>query len=420
MSRSAVREIQVSGVSVRRGEVLVPTQIGDAVHGLLTCPAAPLVAGSLRARGRQAWLADLPRCDDTSAGVDAVLYLVTCPQQDGSTAAIAAGAAPADALSAAAARAAVEEWAAVCGTRSLLVAGSPWCSGALHAASAARQAAADHRGTGKTVHVLAPLAVPPETASALKDLGAVIASSLADVEPGDVVVFPAHGATVEMRAEAVRRGATVVDATCPLVAAAETAASRAADRGHQLVLIGQPGHASTAAITSQAPGHVTVVETPAKTAALGVNDTRHLTYLMQPGITLETGAPIVSALRSRYPTVKAAVPAELCYAPSDRAGTIYSVALGSDLMLILGDPQSADARHICAHARDSGTRVQAIGQTADIRPEMLASVDTIGMAESTSAPAGLAAEVTTALSGLGRLSIARRRLSTEKTAGVLA
>ena len=65
MSRSAVREIQVSGIRVPRGEMLVPTQIGDPVHGMLICHAAPLVAGSLRAKGRQVRLAELPRCDDS-------------------------------------------------------------------------------------------------------------------------------------------------------------------------------------------------------------------------------------------------------------------------------------------------------------------------------------------------------------------
>ncbi|MBO0837658.1 MAG: hypothetical protein J2P28_19405, partial [Actinobacteria bacterium] len=106
--------------------------------------------------------------------------------------------------------------------------------------------------------------------------------------------------------------------------------------------------------------------------------------------------------------------------PSDRAGTIYSVALSSDLMLVVGDPRSADARQICGLARDSGTRVHLIGAVGDIRPAMLASVHTIGLAESTSAGAGLAAQVLTALSGLGRMTIARRHLRTEKMASTLA
>jgi 4-hydroxy-3-methylbut-2-enyl diphosphate reductase len=400
---------------MHRDEVVVPTQIGDAVHGMLTCHAAPLIAGSLRAKGRTARLADLPRSEDPSGDFDAKLYLVTCPQQNGTTAAIAAAAAPGDALSAAAARGAVEDWAEVSGSRTLLVAGSPWCNGAMHAASAARQAASEYRGSGRKVLVLAPAAIPPETASALGDLGAVITDSLAEADPGDVVVFPAHGVTAEMRAEATRRGVTVVDATCPLIAAAQTAASRTADRGQHLVLVGQPGQASTAAITSQAPGHVSVVDTVAKTTTLRPGDSRQISYLMQPGMTLEAGAPIVSALRSRYPKARGAVPSDVCYAPSDRAGTIYSVALGSELMLVLGDPQSADTKQVCGYARDAGTRVQVIATVADLKPPMLASVDTIGLAESTSAQAGLAAQVVSALSGLGRLSVARRKLNTEKT-----
>jgi 4-hydroxy-3-methylbut-2-enyl diphosphate reductase len=210
-----------------------------------------------------------------------------------------------------------------------------------------------------------------------------------------------------------------VDATCPIVAAAQTAAARTADRGHQLVLVGHPDHAATEPIISQAPGRVTIVETPANTAAIAVSDSRPISYLVQPGLTLEAAAPIVSALRSRYPAARGAVPAEVCYAPSDRAGTIYSVALGSDLMLVVGDPKSADTRQMCGHARDSGTRVQVIGQVSDIKPAMLASVQAIGLAESTSATAGLAAEVVEALSGLGPLTVARRRLSTEKTADIL-
>ena len=419
MSRSAVREIQVCGPSAQRGEVLVPTQIGDPVHGMMSCHAAPLVAGSLRAKGRQVRIAELPQSDDSGVDGDLTLYLVTCQQQDGSTAGIAAATAPGDTVAAAAARAAVDEWAAVSGTRTLLMAASPWCSGALHAASTARQAASDHHGSGHKVHVLAPVAMPAETASELGDLEAIITPSLSDVAAGDIVVFPAYGVTTDVRAEAARRGATVIDGTCPFIAAAQTAAARAADRDQQVVLVSQPGHAATDPIMSQAPGHVTAVETPAKTAAVHASDTRQITFMVQPGVVLETAAPIVSSLRSRYPAVKPTVSAELCYAPSDRLGTIYSVAVGSDLVFILGNPNSPDAKQISAHARSAGTKVYVVSDVEEIKPSMLAGVHTIGVAESTSARAGLAANALMALSGLGRLSVARRRLTTEKTSSVL-
>ena len=299
------------------------------------------------------------------------------------------------------------------------MAASPWCSGALYAASAARQAASDYHGTGHRVYVLTPVAMPGETASALDDLGAVITPSLADVSAGDVVVFPAHGVTPDLRAEAERRGATVIDGTCPFVAAAQSAADRAAERDQQVVLISQSGHAATDPIVSQAPGHMIAVETPAKTAAVQASDTRQISFFIQPGVVVETAAPIVGALRSRYPAVKPAVPTDVCYAPSDRIGTIHSVAAASDLMFILGDPNSQDAKQISGHARGAGTKVQVVRDVDEIKPSMLAGVLTIGVAESLTARAGLAANVLTALSGLGRLSVARRRLSTEKTSSVL-
>jgi len=418
MSRPDVRELPAASAGMQRGEVLVPTHVGDPVHGVLSCPAAPLVAASLRARGRTVRIGDLP--SEASADGDARLYLVTCPREEGGTVAVAAAAAPGDAWSAAAARAAVEEWAAVCANRSLLLAGTPWCSGALHAASAARAAASEHAGTGQQVYVLTPAAMPPESMAALSDLGAAITDSLDGVESGSVVVFPAHGVTAQLRADVARRGVTVIDATCPLVASAQAAAGQAAERGHQLLLVGQPDQAATNPISSQAPGRVTVVDTPAKTAAVSIRDGSPISYLLQPGFAFEAGAPLISALRSRYPAARPAVPAEICYAPSDRAGTIYSVALGSDVMLVVGDPQSNDARYVCTLARDAGTKVQLIGDVADIKPAMLAAVHSIGMAESTSADAGLAARLLDALSGLGRLTVARRRLSTEKVAGALS
>jgi 4-hydroxy-3-methylbut-2-enyl diphosphate reductase len=412
MSRSAAREIQVSGVRVQRGEVLVPTKIGDPVYGMLACPAAPLVAGSLQARGHRVRPVELPRSDDDGV-FDALLYLVTCPQQDGSTAAIAAAVAPADGLAAAAARAVVDEWATVAGSRSLLAASSPWCSGALGAASVARQTAAQYRDAGQTVHVLNPQAMPAETAAELATMGAVISASLAEAETGDVVVLPAHGVPPEVRAEAAQRGVTLVDATCPIIAGAQDTARRVADRGHHLVLIGQRGHPATAGIASQAAGHVTVLETTGGASALRVTDNRPVSYLMQPGVPVEATAAVASALRSRFPAVRSTPPGEICYAPSDRAGTIHAVATGSDLVLVLGDPRSPDARQVCGQARDAGARAQIIADVADIRAEMLASVYTIGLAESTSVPAGLAARVISALSGLGRLAVARRQLSTD-------
>ncbi len=412
MSRSAVRELQASGVSVARGEVVVPTEVGDPLHGTMRCSAAPLVAGSLERKGRRVRFAAVPECEETEAACDPALFLATCPQRDGTSAAIAAVAAADDRLAVASARAAVEEWAAVCDARTLMSAGSPWCSGARQAAAAASKAITDYAANGRTVYLLGPLAAAPDLAEELTGLGAVITDSLAGIGSGDVVVLLAHGAPADVRKQAAEQDITVIDATCPLVAAAQSAAHRAAERGHHLALVGQAGNAATATLVSEAAEHVTVVETPGS-VALHVGDSRPVSYLLEPGIPVEAGAPILAALRSRYPAIRNGNPDDICYAPSDRAGSIRAVAGASDVVLVLGDARSADTRQISGLARDSGTKVHVISTASDITPAILNSVHTIGIAESTSAPATLAEQVITALSGLGKLTVAARRLHTE-------
>jgi 4-hydroxy-3-methylbut-2-en-1-yl diphosphate reductase len=414
MNRSAVREFQAPDLRVQRGELVVPTQVGDPARGPLPCPAAPLIAGSLQRKGLRCALGPVPRLDD--AGSDAggaAVYLATCGQRDGGTAALAAAAAPDDRLAAAAAQAAVAEWAAVTGTRRLLLAGSPWCGGALRALEATRRMVTEHGvPAGRPVHIYGELAAPPEALAGLAAGGAVVVPSLAGLAPGDLIVFPAQGVPPDVAAQAADQGLTVLDATCPLVARAQEEAARLAGRGDDLLLVGLAAGAAAAGITARAPGRATVVETAAGTAALQVTDARRVSYLLQPGIPVEFAAPVTAALRSRFPAARGPHPDGFCYAPSDRVQAIRAVAAGSDLMLILGDPDSADARQASALARDCGARTHVIAAAGDLTPALLGGISAIGMAESTSAPSALAGQVVAALSGLGPLSVARRQVST--------
>ena len=164
-----------------------------------------------------------------------------------------------------------------------------------------------------------------------------------------------------------------------------------------------------------AAGQVTVVETPAGTAAMQVADAQRISYMLQPGLPVEAADGVVSALRSRYPAARSTQPDGLCYAASDRAATVHAVAAGCDLLLVLGDPESADARQLAGLAREAGAKVQLVGAVTDMTPAMLAGVTTVGTAESTSAPAALVADVVAAIGGLGPISVAHRQVSTEMT-----
>ena len=410
MHRPDVREFRAPGTSVAPGEVLVPTEIGDPVRGPLPSPAAPLVGGTLTRKGTSVGYAPVGPCSDP--GHDdggATVFVATCAQRDGSTAAVAAAASPADRVAVAAARSAVDEWSAVFATRRLLAASSPWCPGATQALTAARDAADGRR----TVYVCGQLAADPAALADLTERGAVFVGSLAEVPDGSAVLFPAHGVAAGVQAQARARGLEVIDATCPLVARVHAEARKFAERGDDVLLIGQDGHAAVPGIVGQAPDRTAVVSSPGSTAGLQVNDPRQVSYLLQPGIPVEDAVPVTAALRSRFPALHAPHPDGFCYAASDRAETIRAIASACEVMLVLGSADTPDTRQLSALARASGARAHVVGAPGDILPAMLTGTATIGLADSTTAGPELAGQVTTALSGLGPLGVTRRHVSTD-------
>jgi len=409
MNRSTVREFVAPGSRVPPGEVLVPTEIGDAVRGPLPSPAAPLVGGTLRRKGTRVSFAPVGPCLDPGADGGAAVFVATCQRRDGSTAAVAAAASPADRVAVAAARSAVEEWAAVIATRRLLTAAGPWCGGATQALAAARRAVAGRRN----VHVYGELAGDPDAIAELAADGAVFVRSLDEVPDGASVVFPAHGVPADVRAQAAARGLEIIDATCPLVSALHAEARRFAERGDEILLVGQPGHRAVAGIVGQAPAKTTLVSSPASTATLQVTDSRRVSYLLQPGIPVEDAMSVAGALQSRFPALHGPRPDGFCYAASDRAEAIRLIASASDAMLVLGAADSPDSRYVHRLASAGGARAHVVEEAGDIVPAMLSGASAIGLAESTSAGPSLAVRVTEALSGLGPLSVTSRRVITE-------
>jgi 4-hydroxy-3-methylbut-2-en-1-yl diphosphate reductase len=409
MNRSAVREFLAPDTSVAPGEVLVPTQIGDPVRGALPSPAAPLVAGTLLRKGARVRCAPAGECADPADDVGgAAIFVATCQQRDGSTAAIAAAASPGDRVAVAAARSAVGEWSAVFGTRRLLAAGSPWCAGATAALSQALDAA----GRG-TVHIYGEMVADPDSVAGLARRGAVFVRALDEVPSAGAVLFPAHGADAAVRAEATARGLEIIDATCPLVAWAQAEARRFAERGDDVVLVGQPDYAAAAGIAGQAPARVSIVSSPSGTAALQVADPRRVSYLLQPGLPVEDATSTTAALRSRFPALHGPHPDGFCYAASDRAQTVRAIASSCDVMLVLGPAASPDSRQLCTIARGCGTRTHAIAQAADVTPDVLSSAGVIGLAESLAASPALSGQVIQAISGLGPLSVTTRQQRTD-------
>jgi len=131
----------------------------------------------------------------------------------------------------------------------------------------------------------------------LRRKGAVFIEDLADVPPGSILVFSAHGVPQSVRREAEARGLTVFDATCPLVTKVHIEVSRLRGQGKEIIMIGHAGHPEVEGTMGQSEGGMYLVESPEQVAGLKVNDENNLAFVTQTTLSVDDASGIIAALK---------------------------------------------------------------------------------------------------------------------------
>ncbi len=228
----------------------------------------------------------------------------------------------------------------------------------------------------------------------LKAKGAVFVEELADVPDGVPVVFSAHGVPKAVPIEAQQRGLDYLDATCPLVSKVHRQAERQVEAGRHIVFVGHRGHPEAIGTYGQVPeGQMTVIETVADAEALEFPDGTPLAFLTQTTLSVDDTAAIVAVLRRRFPHIVGPKAEDICYATSNRQAAVKQIAADSDLVLVIGAPNSSNSLRLVEVAQRLGTEARLIQRAADIEPEWLEGVATLGLTAGASAPEALVREV---------------------------
>lgn len=228
----------------------------------------------------------------------------------------------------------------------------------------------------------------------LKAKGAVFVEELDDVPDGVPVVFSAHGVPKVVPAEAQRRGLDYLDATCPLVSKVHRQAERQIEAGRHIVFVGHKGHPEVIGTFGQVPeGGMTLVETVADVEALDFPDGTPLAFLTQTTLSVDDTAQVIAALKAKYPHVVGPKAEDICYATSNRQAAVKQMAPVSDLVLVIGAPNSSNSLRLVEVAERCGTDAKLIQRAAEIDPAWLEGVGTVGLTAGASAPETLVREV---------------------------
>ena len=228
----------------------------------------------------------------------------------------------------------------------------------------------------------------------LKAKGAVFVEELDVVPDGAPVVFSAHGVPKAVPAEATLRGLAWLDATCPLVSKVHRQAERQFEAGRHIVFVGHRGHPEVIGTLGQVPeGSISLVETVEDVAQLPFAPDAPLAFLTQTTLSVDDTAEIVAALRARFPAIAGPKAEDICYATSNRQAAVKAIARQCQLVLVIGAPNSSNSLRLVEVAERLGTPSRLVQRAAEIAPEWLDGIETLGLTAGASAPEALVREV---------------------------
>ncbi len=225
----------------------------------------------------------------------------------------------------------------------------------------------------------------------LEALGAVFVEELDDCPDDRPVVFSAHGVPKSVPAEASRRNMIYVDATCPLVSKVHVEAQRHFDAGREILLIGHAGHPEVVGTMGQLPdGAVTLIETLEDAAAFTPRDPSAISFVTQTTLSVDDTAEIVAALQARFPAIAAPHKEDICYATTNRQDAVKALAARSDLVLVIGAPNSSNSVRLVEVALRAGARdARLIASAEAVDWGWFDNVGTLAITAGASAPEDL-------------------------------
>jgi 4-hydroxy-3-methylbut-2-enyl diphosphate reductase len=235
----------------------------------------------------------------------------------------------------------------------------------------------------------------------LRAQGAIFVDELADVPPGSLVIFSAHGVAPSVRAEAAQRQLRVIDATCPLVTKVHLEALRYAREDYEILVIGHRGHVEVVGTLGHAPDRMHLVETVADVASLRVRDPERVAVVTQTTLSVDDTRDIVEAIRARFPTVRLPAKDDICYATQNRQTAVKELAHRSQIVLVLGSPTSSNANRLVEVARNAGGAARLIEDAHDVDAAWLVGVRAVGLTAGASTPESLVQDTIAHLRSLG-------------------
>lgn len=286
--------------------------------------------------------------------------------------------------------------------RILLASPRGFCAGVDRAIEIVRLALETY---GPPLYVYHEIVHNPYVVAELRQKGAIFVDKLSEVPSGARAIYSAHGVSPEVRAEAAARALRVIDATCPLVTKVHIEAHRFAREGFHIFLVGHKGHDEVIGTMGEVPDHVTLVSDVEEAETVEVPEGAPVVVLTQTTLSVDDTKAIIKVLHQRFPGLRFPPKEDICYATQNRQLAVRDLAQQTELVIVLGGFNSSNSQRLREVAQQCGVPAYLVNNVAEVSPEWLVGVETVGLTSGASTPEFLVQEAVAHFQALGTAEV---------------
>ena len=280
-----------------------------------------------------------------------------------------------------------------------------FCGGVNRAYNMIKEAAADSK-VKKPIFVLGDLVHNKDVVENIEKLGVKkmeIPERIEDIfnNPAGKIgalAITAHGMGPKIYELAKEKGIAIIDTTCPKVIKVQKLAKKFSESSCQLVVIGDYGHKEVMGICEWAGGKAVVVENENDLKNIKLNPLKKIAVISQTTQNGKKVNRIFKFIKKRYDKVKAVD--TVCLATQIRQNETRKLAEGSDAVIIIGSPASANSTRLWEISKRINPRSHFIERAEDIKKEWFKNCKKVGVTAGASSPDWIIKDVVERLSDL--------------------
>ncbi len=201
------------------------------------------------------------------------------------------------------------------------------------------------------------------------------------------VLFRAHGEPPVSYQTARENGIEIIDASCPVVLNLQERIRKSYEQtkeeGGQIVIYGKRGHAEVVGLVGQTNGEALVVEKEDDVKQIDFR--RKVILFSQTTKSLEGFQKIADLLKEKG-GCQVVVHDTICRKVANRIPQLRDFAGRHDVVIFVSGQKSSNGKQLFAVCREINPRSYFVQSAEDLRLEMIAGAETVGISGATSTP----------------------------------